>query len=128
MDRPGASDHAGIGAGGIGMEDIGAEEVSSGADVPASDRPDGRHRLHHLVGMAADFAFETDARRTGALRGVIVMSFCNLRSNNARARPDLGAAGAGGAGITGAGAFRGRVNVGLMGLAASSRPHEMILG
>lgn len=62
MDRPGASDHAGIGAGGIGMGGIGAWDAASDAGAPAHDPSGGRHRLSHLVGMAADFAFETDAQ------------------------------------------------------------------
>ena len=62
MDTSGASDHAGIGAGGIGMGGIGAWDAAPDAGGPAHDSPGGRHRLSHLVGMAADFAFETDAR------------------------------------------------------------------
>ena len=51
MDRPVASGHT----------DTDAEGILAGQGAPAQASPGGRHRLHHLVGMAADFAFETDA-------------------------------------------------------------------
>lgn len=46
MDRPAASHHT---------------DTDARGSVAAHDSPGGRHALRHLVGMAADFAFETDA-------------------------------------------------------------------